>query len=107
MSYNKVRPYSLPTTLGFWIGGEDCCPQGRFQGMIKSVKIWKRALQYQEINRSMRLQDTQHSTVEAMTGGLVGHYELGEDIKPYCLGVDHGGGDWTPQDQESISGKYR
>ncbi|XP_061182724.1 uncharacterized protein LOC133191060 isoform X3 [Saccostrea echinata] len=102
----EVRPYSLPTTMGFWIGGEDCCPQGRFQGMIKSVKIWKRALQYQEINRSMRLQGTQHSTVEAMTGGLVGHYELGEDIKPYCLGIDHGGGDWTPQDQESISGTH-
>lgn len=39
-----------------------------------------------------------------MTSGLVGHYELGEDIKPHCVGTDHGGVDWVPRDQDSISG---
>ena len=43
--------------------------------------------------------------MEALTGGLVGHYELGEDIKPHCIGVDHGGQDWTPSHDSVISGK--
>ncbi|XP_055995838.1 uncharacterized protein LOC125646492 [Ostrea edulis] len=102
----EVQPYAMPTTTGFWIGGEDCCPVGRFKGMIKSVKIWKRGLRYDEIARSMRTQGVQYSTVEAMTSGLVGHYELGEDIKPHCVGTDHGGVDWVPRDQDSISGTH-
>lgn len=43
--------------------------------------------------------------MEALTGGLVGHYELGEDIKPHCIGVDHGGQDWTPPHESVISSK--
>nr|XP_022345628.1 uncharacterized protein LOC111138107 [Crassostrea virginica] len=102
----EVSPYSLPTTKGFWIGGEDCCPSGRFKGMIKSVKIWKRALAYHEIERSMKTINNKFSTTEALTGGLVGHYELGEDIKPHCIGVDHGGQDWTPPHESVISGTH-
>nr|XP_034336472.1 uncharacterized protein LOC105332975 isoform X2 [Crassostrea gigas] len=102
----EATPYFLPTTASFWIGGEECCPTGRFKGMIKSVKIWNRALSYQEINRSMSTTGSEFSTVEALTGGLVGHYELGENIKPHCIGTDHGGQDWSPRHQSSISGTH-
>ncbi|KAJ8307080.1 hypothetical protein KUTeg_015164 [Tegillarca granosa] len=109
----KVKPYLLPTTYGFWIGGEQCCKMGRTKGLIKvgksvyfslrltmvapvlakdlTVKVWKRALQPTEIANSMKNDGNVNSSMEAMTQGLVGHWELGETITPPCIGTDHGG----------------
>jgi len=45
---------------------------------------------------------------EALYGGLVGHWELGDTFPAPCTGddvTDHGGADWTLSDGETISGK--
>ncbi|XP_069120712.1 uncharacterized protein [Argopecten irradians] len=89
-----ASPNALPTTGGLWIGGEECCEQGRFKGMVKTVKIWKRALSPTHLKSSMDSYGTANSTMEAQLDGLVGHWELGEVIQPPCVGVDHGGEDW-------------
>ncbi|XP_021366288.1 uncharacterized protein LOC110458731 [Mizuhopecten yessoensis] len=97
----RASPNSLPTTGGLWIGGEECCEQGRFKGLIKTVKIWKRALDPVHLKRSMETFGTANTTTEALKDGLVGHWELGEVIQPPCMGVDHGGEDWI-LDRSSI-----
>ncbi|XP_060070005.1 uncharacterized protein LOC132550023 [Ylistrum balloti] len=104
----RASPNALPTTGGLWIGGEECCEQGRFKGMIKSVKIWKRALSPSDLKKSMETQSAAYYTNEAQTQGLVGYWELGEVLPPPCVGLDHGGEDWI-LDQSStiiISGSH-
>ncbi|XP_063423309.1 uncharacterized protein LOC134707479 isoform X1 [Mytilus trossulus] len=102
----KVNPNVLPTTSGLWIGGEVCCPTNRFKGMIKTVKVWKRPLQVSELEKSMNHQGNDQATEEALHGGLVGQWELGEVIQPPCAGIDHGGEDWTLKDGQQISGTH-
>ncbi|XP_071103917.1 uncharacterized protein [Haliotis cracherodii] len=102
----KNRPYSLPTTSGFRIGSSQCCKGENFQGMIKSVKVWKRSLDIDEITQSMSVVGSVNSTIEARYNGLVAHYELGQGIKVPCNGIDHGGDDWTVAQNDILFGSH-
>ncbi|KAL3836103.1 hypothetical protein ACJMK2_021556 [Sinanodonta woodiana] len=102
----KVTSYHLATTTGSRIGGEFCCPENEMNGLIKTVKIWNHALDPESLNNSMYTQDTSKSPYGAIYNGLVGHWELGEEIPQACIGTYHEGADWILQDGQIISGTH-
>ncbi|KAL3836098.1 hypothetical protein ACJMK2_021551, partial [Sinanodonta woodiana] len=102
----KVLNYHLPTTSGFRIGGEVCCQQNSLNGLIKTIKIWNHALDVTSLNISMYTPGTSQSTQEAINNGLVGHWELGEEIPQACVGTNHSEDDWILQDGQIISGVH-
>ncbi|KAL3836111.1 hypothetical protein ACJMK2_021563 [Sinanodonta woodiana] len=102
----KVTSYHLATTTGSRIGGELCCPENNMNGLIKTVKVWNHALDPVSLNNSMYTQGTSQSPQDAIDNGLVGHWELGEEIPQACLGTSHDGADWILQDGEIISGTH-
>ncbi|ESO82963.1 hypothetical protein LOTGIDRAFT_169789, partial [Lottia gigantea] len=99
-----VQHYKILTTTGLRIGGSQCCAGDTFQGNIKSIKIWNRALLTEEVKMSMRYVNSINSTMEAMYGGLISHYELGHDVNLPCNGIDHGGDDWEVRNSQQLSG---
>ncbi|KAK7495683.1 hypothetical protein BaRGS_00013130, partial [Batillaria attramentaria] len=101
-----VKPYFLGTSEGFRIGGAKCCAGENFKGYIKSVKMWKRAMDPADVSVSMTVEASINSTLEALQQGLVAHYELGQLINVSCQGIDHGGEDWTLQQDQDITGVH-
>nr|XP_026692657.1 uncharacterized protein LOC101242430 [Ciona intestinalis] len=102
-----VLPMLPGTSNGFYIGGEKCCGN-YFPGEVKSMRVWKRVLDTNEIQESYLKEHlaVDKSTENALNKGLVGHWDFGESKHPPCTGNDHMGADWTVNDGEEIWGVH-
>ncbi|KAK6181661.1 hypothetical protein SNE40_009472 [Patella caerulea] len=101
---DQVQHYRVTSSTGLRIGNSVCCSKETFKGNIKAVKIWNRPLYMMEMTYSMSPLNAVNSTLEALYGGLVAHYELGHDVNLPCHGIDHGGDDWKIKNSQELSG---
>ncbi|KAK3105994.1 hypothetical protein FSP39_010464, partial [Pinctada imbricata] len=100
--------YHFQTFWAYYKGVDDSCTRGINSGVQIVVGEWYLvAVVGNNTHITFYVNGKAQSvSSDALNGGLVGHWELGESLPPLCKGTDHGGADWIPADGDVLTGVH-
>ncbi|XP_062504844.1 uncharacterized protein LOC134181591 [Corticium candelabrum] len=102
-----TKPKFLGSAASFRVGGEICCGNNYWPGVVKNLNVWKKSLGATEIMKLYKNPPPKPFDVadNVIRNHLIASYEFGEKTTPTCTGgKDHKNADWIPKNGDIISG---